>query len=85
MPIPSLYRSREDARPWRVARVAVYGGVVGALAAALRTLGPLRGHAPVAENVLEIVAAAAGFALLCAGTAALRNYIARRLIRSGTG
>jgi hypothetical protein len=55
--------------------------LLGALAALFRTFGPFRlAHADLAGNLAEIAAAAFGFALLCAGAAALRNFIARRLI-----
>jgi hypothetical protein len=37
-------------------------------------------HQPVAVSVPEIAGAVLGFALLCAGATALRNFIARRLI-----
>jgi hypothetical protein len=86
MLIPSLYVSRDAARAWSVARAAAYGAMIGAAAALLKTLGPLHGafrHAPsgdLAANIPEIVGAAAGFAVLCAGAAFLRNRIARRLI-----
>ena len=59
---------------WSVARAAAYGGCIGAVAALFKTLGPLHGpfaaskHASdLLENVPEIVGAALGFALLCAG------------------
>lgn len=88
MPIPSLYPSGDGAHAWSITRAAVCGAAIGALAALLKTLGPLHaaGFVPqsaterLAANFLEIAGAALAFALLCAGAAALRNFIARRLI-----
>jgi len=81
MPLPSLFKSEIPARPWNVAHAAVYGGVIGALAAAFKTLGQFRLDGEgLAGWLVEIGGAALAFALLCAGAAALRNFIARRLI-----
>jgi len=85
MPILSLYLSKDGgARAWNVGRAAVYGAAIGILAALFKTFGPFFGlwHAAggAAAKLLEIGTAAAAFALLCAGAAALRNLIARRLI-----
>ncbi len=81
MPLPSLYKSEMPARAWNVAHAAVYGALIGALAAVFKTLGPFSaGRGGPADSLLEIGAAALAFALLCAGAAALRNFIARRLI-----
>ena len=74
MPLPSLYLAG-GARAWSIARAAGYGGAIGALAAMFKTFGPLR-----VGGFLEIVGAALGFALLCGGAAALRNFIARRFV-----
>lgn len=86
MPLPSLYRSGEPTRAWNIAHAAGYGAVLGALAAAFKTLGPFHagagnlaaGH--LAGSLVEIAVAAVAFALLCAAAALLRNFIARRLI-----
>lgn len=82
MPLPSLYRSQDAARPWNVAYAALCGAGIGALAGLLKIVNPF-GRA-AAENLTnhlaDIVLAALGFALLCAAAAALRNFIARRLI-----
>jgi hypothetical protein len=52
--------------------------VLGIIAGLFKTFGLT--HQAVATGVPEIVGVALGFALLCAGAAALRNFIARRLI-----
>lgn len=81
MPLPSFHKSKAPARAWNVVHAAGYGAVLGALAAAFKTLGPFRvGARDLADSLVEIAVAALGFALLCAAAAALRNYIARRLI-----
>jgi hypothetical protein len=87
MPLPSLYVSGDSARDWSVAHATAYGAGIGAVAALFKTLGLFRGAAggrSFAENLtagaLEITAAIIAFALLCAGAAVLRNFIARRLI-----
>jgi hypothetical protein len=76
--LPSLYVSTEKARAWSVARAAGYGAALGLLAGLLKTFDPL--HQGGATGALEIVGVTVGFAALCAGAAALRNAIARRLI-----
>ncbi len=80
MPIPSLYISKDGTRAWSVWRAAAYGAGVGALAALFKTFGPSHGSGSGALSVPEIAAAALAFAVLCAGAAALRNVIVRRLI-----
>jgi hypothetical protein len=80
MPLPSLYRAADGAPEWSVARAAAYGGALGAFAAIFKMFAPWRDGAASLASPLEIVGAALGFALLCAGGAALRNFIARRLI-----
>lgn len=80
--LPSLYIPGDKARAWSVIRAAALGAGLGTLAALFRTLSPLHqamSNAP-GWRVVEIAAAALGFALLCAGAAALRNVIARHLI-----
>jgi len=78
MPLPSLYVSGDEPRQWSVARAAIYGAALGAVAALLKTLA--LSHQAVATSVPEIAGAAVGFALLCAAATALRNFIERRLI-----
>jgi hypothetical protein len=78
MPLPSLYVSEDKPQPWSIARAAAYGASLGAVAGLLKTLGLT--HQAIATSIPEIAGAALGFALLCAGATALRNFIARRLI-----
>lgn len=82
MLLPSLHRSETPERAWKVSHAALYGAVVGALAALFKTFGPLRaGTAGALTNRLaEIAVAALFFALLCVAAAMLRNFLARRLI-----
>ncbi len=85
MPLPSLYRSGDGFRPWRITHAAACGAALGALAALFKKLAPLGGtgagglsHRPA--GIAEIAAVALAFALLCAGAALLRNFLARRLV-----
>lgn len=88
MPLPSLWVSGDGGRAWSISRAAGYGAALGALAAVFKTIGPSHVATAVTAtatvnfvaNVPEIAGAALIFALLCAGAAALRNHIARRLI-----
>jgi hypothetical protein len=78
MPLPSFYVSGDKPREWSVTRATVYGTGLGAVAGLFRTM--IYSHQHVAVSVAEIAGAVLGFALLCAGATALRNFIARRLI-----
>jgi hypothetical protein len=78
MPLPSLYQSSENASAWNVIHAAGYGALLGALAGLFRTLGPLHAATSWSGSAKEISGAAVVFAMLCAGAAALRNYLARR-------
>jgi hypothetical protein len=78
MPLPSRYVSGDKPREWSVARAATYGAALGAIAGLFKALA--YSHQHVAIGVAEIAGAVLGFALLCAGATALRNFIARRLI-----
>ena len=66
-------------------RAACYGAAIGAVAACLKTVGPLRTDAAggnvvatFAANIPEIAIVTLAFALLCAGAAALRNFMVQR-------
>lgn len=79
MPLLSFFGSADCARRWSVTRAGAYGAGIGALAALFKVFGPA--HAvSLTTPALEVVVAAAAFALLCAGAAALRNFILRNLI-----
>jgi len=78
--LPSFHASTDNARAWNVARAAFYGAALGAAAALVKILGPWHAGGSAAARALEVAAAAIAFALLCAGAAALRNFVARRLI-----
>jgi len=75
MPLPSLYVSAEKPREWSVAHGAACGAALGAAVGLLKTLG--LSHQAIATSIPEVAGAILGFALLCAGAAALRNAIAR--------
>jgi hypothetical protein len=81
MPFPSLYISTEGSRDWNITRAAAYGAVIGAVAALIKTLSPLREaagmdfFAQLTASIWEIAAATFAFALLCAGAAVLRNFL----------
>jgi hypothetical protein len=72
--------SRSTPQVWNTARAAGYGALIGALAALVKALAPWSEAHSVAANARELIGAALAFALLCAVAAALRNFIARRLI-----
>jgi hypothetical protein len=78
MPLPSLYVSGDKPREWSVTRAATYGAALGAVAGLFKML--IYSHQHIAISVPEFAGAVLGFALLCAGATALRNFIARRLI-----
>ena len=80
--LPSLYASAERAQPWSVPRAACFGAGIGAIAALFKAFGPLQaaGATHLGAHVGNFAVAAVTFGLLCAGAAALRNFIARSLI-----
>lgn len=77
--LPSLYASGDAVRAWSLARAAAYGAGIGALAALVKIFGLRQGGATAAP-FWDVAEAAVAFALLCAGAAALRNFLARRAI-----
>ena len=77
--LPSLYTSAEGVRAWSLARAAAYGAGIGALAALLKIFA-LRHESAGAAQIWELAEVALAFALLCAGAAALRNFLAQRVI-----
>jgi hypothetical protein len=80
MPIPSLYLATGGTRPWNMARAANYGAGIGAIAGLFKTFRLVHAGDPASGSVLQVLAAAVVFAVLCAGAAALRNFIARRVV-----
>lgn len=85
--LPSFYVSKDGVHPWSVGGWAVGGAALGSVAGLFKAFGPLTGGATtlsmgerLAAKGPEIAAAAVAFALLCAAVAALRNFLARRLI-----
>jgi hypothetical protein len=66
--------------PWHTGRAALYGAGIGAVAAAVKLLAPWSAPHSVPEIAEELAGAVLSFALLCGFAAALRNFIARRLI-----
>jgi hypothetical protein len=66
---------------WNTGRAMAYGAVIGLVAAAFKMFAPWSEPHSAAAIAMELVGAALAFALLCGIAAALRNFIARRLIR----
>lgn len=65
---------------WNAGRAALYGAAIGIAAAAVKLIAPWSGPHTLAMIAKEFVGAALAFALLCGLAAALRNFIAGRLI-----
>ncbi|HXW41213.1 MAG TPA: hypothetical protein VEK75_08425 [Xanthobacteraceae bacterium] len=57
-----------------------YGAAIGLGAAAIKSFAPWAEPHGAAAIAMEFAGAALAFALLCGVAAALRNYVARRLI-----
>jgi hypothetical protein len=76
-------------RLWNTGRAALYGALTGIAAAAFRSFAPFYGSSAEPHSLVAVVKEFAGaglaFALLCAGAAALRNLIVRRLIEPDVG
>jgi hypothetical protein len=85
--LPSFYLSPDKPQTWSVTRAAIYGAGIGLAAALLKTFGLFHGTVGISDrsvvvldNLPGIAGAALGFAALCAGAAAVRNLLAKRLI-----
>lgn len=76
----SRHLEAASARLWSIPRALAYGAVIGVLAATVKNFALAAGRVAHAGSLAEIAGAAVGFALLCAGAAAARNFIARRFI-----
>jgi len=74
-------RRDADAAPWNTKRALLYGAAIGLAAAAFKLWAPWGGPHSVITIVEELAGASLAFALLCGMAAALRNFVARRLIR----
>jgi hypothetical protein len=66
--------------PWNAGRATAYGAAIGLVAAAFKLLAPWSEPHSMAAMARELIGAVLAFALLCGLAAALRNFIARRLI-----
>jgi hypothetical protein len=75
-----MMRRQSDASPWNTWRAALYGAVVGSVAAVFKLLAPWSGPHALVTDAREIVGASLAFALLCGLAASLRNFIVRRLV-----
>jgi hypothetical protein len=68
-------------QPWNTARATVYGVAIGLAAASVKLVAPWsEPHGSALAIMQEFVGAGLAFGLLCGVAAALRNFIARRLI-----
>ena len=68
-------------RPWNTARATIYGVAIGLVAASVKLVAPWsEPHGSALAITQELVGAGLAFGLLCGVAAALRNFIARRLI-----
>jgi hypothetical protein len=73
-------RREANPAPWNTTRAMLYGAAIGIVAAVFRLFAPWSGPHPLFGIAEELVGAALAFALLCGLAAALRNFVARRLI-----
>jgi hypothetical protein len=68
-------------QPWNTLRATIYGAAIGFIAAAVKSFAPWsQTHDGSVAVIKEFMGATLAFALLCGLAAALRNYVARRLI-----
>jgi hypothetical protein len=76
-----FYRAadRSPPRAWNAGRAALYGALIGVVAAAFRVLAPWSEPHSLAADIREFFGAALAFALLCLAASVLRNFIMRRL------
>jgi hypothetical protein len=65
-------------RPWNTVRATACGGVVGLVAALIKSFAPWSDVQSGAAIAKEVIGATLAFALLCGLAAALRNFILRR-------
>jgi hypothetical protein len=72
-------------RPWNTMRATAYGGVIGLVAALVKTFAPWSEVPSGAAIATELIGAALAFALLCGLAAAVRNFILRRVTGSESG
>jgi hypothetical protein len=69
-------------RPWNTVRATACGGVVGLVAALIKSFAPWSDVQSGAAIAKEVIGATLAFALLCGLAAALRNFILRRVTGS---
>jgi hypothetical protein len=73
-------RREASKAPWNSGRAMLYGAAIGLAAAGVRLMAPWSEPHSALSAAGELVGAALAFALLCGLAAALRNFIARRLV-----
>jgi hypothetical protein len=74
------HRLGSTMRPWNTARATIYGAAIGVAAAAVKLFAPWSEPQDGSVIIKEFFGAALAFALLCGVAAALRNFVARRLV-----
>ena len=68
-------------QPWNTARATIYGVAIGLAAATVKLVAPWSEPPGGALAIMqEFVGAGLAFGLLCGIAAALRNFVAQRLI-----
>jgi hypothetical protein len=68
-------------RPWNTVRAVIYGAALGFAAAAVKSFAPWsEPYDGGLAMIEEFAGATLAFALLCGVAAALRNFVARRLL-----
>jgi hypothetical protein len=73
-------RREASKAPWNSGRAMFFGAGLGIVAAGFRLIAPWSGPHSLFSVAEELVGAALAFALLCGLAAALRNFVAERLI-----